>query len=380
MGYCGAETNTWTSAYTYIAMVNALPRSVEPTSGAHLALTTSQTGGQSFYVGGGFISPTTFELNQGFYHTNLAVDTKDDLPDGPYTVEILNANGTILYSRNFGVIQLSNHDPGAQEIVFKTGDSVLGKVTASPGKPEVHLLSPNGGENWATSGTETITWQASDPDGDTLMFNLQISRDGGQTWQAIAINLSGVNSYQVETTNIPGGNILMRIMATDGFNTAEDQSDTTFKVANKGPKIHIGSPENNTVYSTGELVVFRGFAADLEDAKVNNSAYIWSSDRDGVLGNGSTLWGVPLSAGRHQITLTVSDQDGNTDTESVTIFIGTDETQPVVQPIEPQNLPQSPENPSSKLGLVIVVFACSIMLVIVGLLMLWKAFNLRSAP
>jgi hypothetical protein len=49
--------------------------------------------------------------------------------------------------------------------------------------PRVNFTSPQGGEKWA--GKKTIKWSGSDPDKDTLIYELFYSADGGATWQPI---------------------------------------------------------------------------------------------------------------------------------------------------------------------------------------------------
>jgi hypothetical protein len=57
--------------------------------------------------------------------------------------------------------------------------------------PSITLQSPAGGERW--SGTQTLRWQASDPDGDTLSYDVQMSRDGN-TWEPVPAAAAGASS------------------------------------------------------------------------------------------------------------------------------------------------------------------------------------------
>jgi outer membrane protein assembly factor BamB len=49
--------------------------------------------------------------------------------------------------------------------------------------PEVQLLMPKPYTVW--SDKQTIRWSARDPDGDALRFEVEISRDGGKSWQKL---------------------------------------------------------------------------------------------------------------------------------------------------------------------------------------------------
>jgi len=49
--------------------------------------------------------------------------------------------------------------------------------------PTVSFTAPAVGDIW--SGTKTVTWSATDPDKDTLTYELYYSKDGGATWERI---------------------------------------------------------------------------------------------------------------------------------------------------------------------------------------------------
>lgn len=56
--------------------------------------------------------------------------------------------------------------------------------------PKVSFTSPKGGEKWARK--KTIKWTGSDPDKDTLMYELFYSPDGGATWQPLNEKITSV--------------------------------------------------------------------------------------------------------------------------------------------------------------------------------------------
>ena len=56
-------------------------------------------------------------------------------------------------------------------------------------EPTVKLTSPQGGEVWA--GKQTIKWVGSDPDKDSLTYDVLCSKDGGKNWVALQGGLTG---------------------------------------------------------------------------------------------------------------------------------------------------------------------------------------------
>jgi hypothetical protein len=346
MGYCGGADNTWTSVYTYLALLRGLPvAGVEP-SGAHLAAPFTADG-ESKLIGGGLISSEGFDQMRGFYRAGLAENVEDGLPPGPFTAQLRDAADGILFARDFGLIELSNSAPSESgyfqivlpdipetaAVVFLYNGGEIGRVAASANPPQVALVEPLGGEDWGAGGAHTIAWQASDADGDSLRFNVLYSSDGGSSWEATDVDLTDATSVSIDSADLPGGNLLFRVLASDGLNTAESATTAPVTVGDKAPMIHLASPVDGDWLPAGEAVVFRGYASDLEEVVLEDAAYHWTSDLDGELGSGPTLWGIPLSVGPHRITLTVTDRAGNAVSESVAITIGgSAEAQPTRPP------------------------------------------------
>ena len=142
---------------------------------------------------------------------------------------------------------------------------------------------------------------------------------GGANWISLGSGIQGTTSYPVDFSTLPGGNqALIKVLASDGFRSAEDTSDNTFTVANKPPTASITSPSAGARFNTGSAVTLEGLGTDLEDGSMGDSALHWSSNIDGALGTGR-LREVILSRGVHTITLTVQDGGGLTATNTITV-------------------------------------------------------------
>jgi hypothetical protein len=197
--------------------------------------------------------------------------------------------------------------------------TVLDEREVSPNVPQVTVLTPNGDEQW--DGVQTITWQASDADGDPLTNSVFYSPDDGQSWRLVATGLTEP-SYHWDTSQVGGGQkARLMIIVTDGINTASDDSDGSFRIALKKPVARIASPADRATFQRPEAVLLLGRGFDPEDGELRGEALVWSSDRDGPLGSGNHVVTPELSRGRHVITLTATDSDGTTSTASVTIYV-----------------------------------------------------------
>lgn len=205
-----------------------------------------------------------------------------------------------------------------RRIVVVWDDTTLATLAVSPNAPEVHVVTPNGGET--LSGAVNVQWTGSDADGDTLVYTLQYSRDGGDTWRTLSTSLTS-NPVTVDLSGLPGATAgKFRVIASDGVNTGYDDSDGVFTVAGKAPTVRIVSPANAANFDSSQVVVLTGQANDVEDGALTGSRLTWSSDLQGVLGTGEAL-STQLKPGVHTITLTAKDSDGQTASASITLNV-----------------------------------------------------------
>lgn len=335
MSYCqtGRLPTKWISPYRWQQLfTNAF---------APPALTTADiaaTIGDVYYISGQVHVGGTGSLDPILAQKGMA---SSGITPGDYSIEVQNAGGSALLTQSFqatftspegearDTVYFSFQLPqqsGAAKIVLKKGSQVLNTITASASAPSVTLTAPNGGENW--SGSQNIQWSASDPDGDTLSFTILYSPDDGNTWLPVASNVQG-SSYQVDTAALQGGSGgRIRVIASDGFNNAQDDSNAAFTVAGNPPSVSIASPEANTRFDTGAIIALEGSATDAEDPALADSSFVWSYERlDGSTPPSPTNIGtgpqtsVVLPQGVYRVTLTVSDSTGNTGTAQTTITV-----------------------------------------------------------
>ena len=212
------------------------------------------------------------------------------------------------------------YPPSAARIVLKKSATELAVRSVSAHAPVVTVLSPNGGETWAATGTYTITWSASDLDGDPLTYSVLYSPDG-DNWVPVGTAIT-TTQLVVNAAELAGGTAArVRVLATDGVNPSCDESDAAFTVGRKGPSAFILAPEGEVRFMPGTPLWLQGYGYDLEDGTLEGSALRWRSDRDGDLGTGSQAL-VTLSPGRHVLTLATTDKDGNQATASINVYAG----------------------------------------------------------
>jgi hypothetical protein len=166
-------------------------------------------------------------------------------------------------------------------------------------------------------GEATLSWTASDPDGDALSFDVYYSLDGGATLIPLRLGVAGT-STTVDTSIMSGGTVIFRVIATDGtFVTQADSAPVN--VALKPPAVQINTPDN-LVVNYGQLLVLNGQASDAQDGALSGNSLVWSNE-DGVLGVGDALPVSDLPLGKNVITLTATNSKGQSSSASINVFI-----------------------------------------------------------
>lgn len=96
--------------------------------------------------------------------------------------------------------------------------------------PVVTVLAPVGGESFGANTTTTISWTATDDTGVSYIA-IELSEDGGASWQPIARNLPNDGTWDWFVHNYPGPNTLIRVDAYDyAGNEGAGQSPATFTI------------------------------------------------------------------------------------------------------------------------------------------------------
>jgi len=155
------------------------------------------------------------------------------------------------------------------------------------------------------------------------------SDDGKNRQDAV---VSGVSARSVQSSRQSGdstpihvaqlggsGNAILRVIATDGVNTAQADS-APFTMENKPPQPMILTPGNDTHRHYGQLVNFSGEALDFQDGSVGDANLVWTNQY-GMLGKGSLLSISNLPVGLNLITLTATNSVGLSAKTSITVIV-----------------------------------------------------------
>jgi len=348
MSYCqsASESNgifqqlptKWISPYRWNAIFQNFNRSSNPNQ------RSVQSDSSVYYVSGMLTVTGTGKLEP---IKTMPGFVSDSITPGDYSLEVQDENGQILFSLPFSAtftnvegeevekvyfhFQIPSQESGTR-IVLKHSSQVLFMIEESPNPPLVVLTSPEDGD--ILSGLETIRWQASDDDGDPLVFTILYSPNDGDGWYPVASAITETE-YTVDVGLLPGGSGgKIQVIATDGFNTVQALSSGTFEVPHPAPTVVINSPADAQSYQENEWIDFSGYANDLYGSSSDNFVYIWSIDgQDVEVGQEAS---VRLTEGEYEVMLTAYDDQGSFGQALVTITVvsrptGTEVYLPILQ-------------------------------------------------
>jgi hypothetical protein len=185
---------------------------------------------------------------------------------------------------------------------------------ASP--PVVSITFPQDGSLYSSSSFINFTGQATDYKGEAIS-------GANLVWSSNINGRLGTGNI-VELVLLLDGSHEITLRATDNYGNS---SSTKINISlqeedNTVPVVSIINPLDNSVYNSGELVLFEGNAIDSEDGNLTGESLKWISTIDNEIGTGNSITKNNLSGGTHIITLIAKDSKGlSAISESITIKI-----------------------------------------------------------
>ena len=259
---------------------------------------------------------------------------------GDYTLQLAAADGTVLYETSF---QPAAYDSCEQPVSLSGGfilpvaansgfrsarvlhrGITLDSREASPNAPLVANLSPNGGE--VVNGPRlAIAWEAQDGDGDTLTYDVQYSGDGGESWRTLQADWP-TNRLEMDVSYFAAtAKGLVRVIASDGFNTGVRASQAVFTLPSKAPQLGISSPVPGQLILPQQSVTLKAFGLDEGGGLLEGTNLVWESSRKVRLGTGAmvVLNAADLPSGEQEVRLTAWNRQGQSNSTSVDVFVAT---------------------------------------------------------
>jgi hypothetical protein len=213
------------------------------------------TGGSAYFGSISWNASTTatealrFQLRSAGSASNLS-DTEFAGPDG--------TNGTYYCTSGLPVHSKHNGTRWFQyrayfATVGASGPLLLRNVTICYNLlHSVKIISPAGGEIW--NGINNITWSASDPDNDPMLFHLYLVNETAQIGISPPLG-NGTCSWALNTTAIPQGKYRVELLAHDqnrSIPLTTNAFSGEFTIA-RPPHVDLSFPPNNSVVNTSSI-------------------------------------------------------------------------------------------------------------------------------
>ncbi|MGQ0604378.1 MAG: BACON domain-containing protein [Anaerolineales bacterium] len=327
ISYCGPQ---WISDYTYKGLYDYMIANPPQAS----TQSSAQVSGDWWYIGGS-LRPDGSGGSISFVRRMTNPASVPPILPGDYALRLVNANGNTLTDHPFMPEMAHSADgywlidqavpivAGTRQIrVMRLANGqTLATWSLSANAPTVGNVALSGAPNPVT-GTVTLNWKTGDPDGDPLTFDVLYSRDGGASFSPLLLNHSG-QSAVLDTAPLSGGSAILRVVASDGGNSAQADS-APFTVAGKPPTVSLLTPTNGLRIHYGQLVNFSGEAFDVQDGWLSGAALVWKNAKGQTLGTGPLLSSLDLPVGTNAITLTATNSLSLSASASVTVIVDDD--------------------------------------------------------
>jgi hypothetical protein len=209
----------------------------------------------------------------------------------------------------------------------QSGDAAIDVHVAANGSPQAEITGPPGDGVFYSDQPILFTGVVSDPEdrGDLLHVAWASSLDGDLGFDAVPTSTGDTSGFALLSE---GEHLVTLDVADTTGRTAEDVLTLQVGPPNTAPECAITAPPSGTVVGDGDTVLFEATATDA-DIPSDQLTAVWSSDKDGFLGNSTPSSGGDvifafdaLSVQSHTITLTVTDEVGATCVDAILVAVG----------------------------------------------------------
>ncbi|MEJ2008268.1 MAG: hypothetical protein P8Z30_08960 [Acidobacteriota bacterium] len=209
----------------------------------------------------------------------------------------------------------------------KTSPSSASAETTTPGvsvnvtaTPQITYLDPPQTAHTETKSPVTLSWKASDPNGDTLEYSVYAKSTDEKNWHLLKDKIKSTH-YTIHSSSLADGQYVALLVASDALSNppATARKDrmvsTPFWIDNTPPTVSV---ERNVVKGKSAVVHFRveDTTSPLHSAESSVDSGSWQAieSDEGIIDTRNETFTVKadnLAPGEHIVTLRASDMAGN---------------------------------------------------------------------
>ncbi|MDB4891615.1 MAG: peptidase and in kexin sedolisin [Gemmatimonadetes bacterium] len=247
----------------------------------------------------------TFAAGSNVNFTGAASDLEDGTLGGASLVWTSSIDGQIGVGSSLSTSALST---GTHIITLTAKDSrnASGVATLTViinARPSAIITSPANNTTTKQGVPVSFSGSGSDPEDGALSGASLVwtsSRDGQIGTGAVIVTPSltlGTHTITLTARDSKGATAIATMTLTINL----------LHTLNRPPTVSISAPATSSTFALGTSITFTGSGTDPEDGVLNGASLVWTSDRDGQIGTGTSFTKSNLSAGVHTITLTGRD-------------------------------------------------------------------------
>jgi sugar lactone lactonase YvrE len=218
---------------------------------------------------------------------------------------------------SFNVSNAGERTSASSATVAAGVSAVSVNVTATP---QISYADPIQAAQAGTRNPVTLTWKASDPNGDTLEYSIYLKSGDETKWHLLKDKIK-TTSYTIDPSTLADGQYTAMLVASDalsnppGMARRDQMLSTPFWIDNTPPAVTV---EHSVVEGNRADVQFRveDTTSPLHNAQVSMGGNRWQeiNSDDGIIDSRSETFTVKsgaLAPGEHVITLRAYDMAGN---------------------------------------------------------------------
>jgi hypothetical protein len=162
----------------------------------------------------------------------------------------------------------------------------------------------------------SIRWEAKADRSVEPEYSIQFSKDRGTSWNGLVVGLRE-REYRVPLIDLPSGAVVFRVLAHDGFHTAQADSRAV-KLPPRPPVMAIVHPYDGRTYRVGTRLRLFATVSTHVGARNPKLRIEWQLDGKRV-GEGAECWIDAPKAGRHKCRAIARDDGGTS--EAIVSFV-----------------------------------------------------------